>query len=49
MAATIKVNYDRKALASVINYDCKRDCMICTVTDIVIYNRNMFIIQSTVQ
>jgi hypothetical protein len=49
MASTIKLNYDCKALASVINYDRKCDVTIWSVTDIVIYNRNMFIIQETVQ
>ncbi len=31
MASTIKLNYDPKALASVVNYDHKRDATIWSV------------------
>ncbi len=31
MASTIKLNYDRKALASVINYDHKCDATIWSI------------------
>jgi len=31
MASTIKLNYDRKALASGINYSCKHDATIWNV------------------
>ncbi len=46
MASTIKFNYNRKALACVINYDCKCDT---TIWSMVIYDRNMFIKQVTGQ
>ncbi len=42
MASTIKFNYNRKALAGDINYDCKCDA---TIWSMVIYDRNMFIKQ----
>jgi hypothetical protein len=31
IASTIKLNYNCKALASVINYDCKRDALIWSI------------------
>jgi hypothetical protein len=31
MASTIKLNYDNKALATVVNYECKRDATIWSV------------------
>jgi hypothetical protein len=37
MAGTIKLNYDRKALASVVNYDRKRDATIWSIS----YNQNL--------
>ncbi len=48
MAISIKLNYDHKALASVVNYDRKRDTTIWSVkSDIIIGNRHMFILQAT--
>jgi len=43
MASTIKLNYDCKALASVVNYDHSLERQ----SDVVIYDRNTFIRQAT--
>ncbi len=37
MGSTLKINYDRKALASVVNYDRKHDATIWSVP----YYRNL--------
>jgi len=44
MASTIKLNHDRKALASFINYDRKCDATIWSIPRIIIYNRKTFIV-----
>ncbi len=46
VASTIRLNCNRKALLSVINYDRKCDVNICSI-NLVIYDRNVFIIQAT--
>jgi hypothetical protein len=37
MASTLKINYDHKALASVVNYDRKHDATVWSIP----YNRNL--------
>jgi hypothetical protein len=48
MASTIKLNYDRKALASVINYDRKCDATIWLIPTIIIYSCKTFIVQAMI-
>jgi hypothetical protein len=47
MATIIKLNYDHKALASIINYDRKHGATIWNVPYNIIYDRKTFILQAT--